>query len=81
MNDKNSVCEKDAYKNHCWVFLGIVPYKNKIYKIFECSQCEEAIWNEVNFEYKAKVICKHYTVNSKEGVKLLRTIRDKEDEI
>ena len=48
---EDSMCQKDSKNNHRWEYLGIVPYNNKIYKIFECSQCKEAMWNKVNFAY------------------------------
>ena len=45
-------CKKDAFKHHLWVLLGVVPWKDKVYKIWECTQCKEAVWEEVNFSYE-----------------------------
>lgn len=44
-------CERDAKGQHYWQYLGLVPYKNKVYKIFECTQCKIVKWNELNFNY------------------------------
>ena len=45
-------CKRDSHKHHYWVLLGVIENNNIVYKIFECSQCKEAVWDEVNFIYQ-----------------------------
>lgn len=47
-------CKKDVGSRHYWVHLGVVEKNGKIYKIIECSQCREAIWDEVNLIYSSE---------------------------
>ena len=52
MSIPNYPCEKDALKVHCWKLLGVIPFDMKVFKIWECQQCKEAVWEEVEFIYQ-----------------------------
>ena len=47
-------CKKDVKQHHHWMFLGIIERYDTVYKIHECSQCKEAIWDKVDFNYIIK---------------------------
>lgn len=44
-------CKRDSHKHHCWVFMGVIDKNDVVYKIYECSQCKEAVWDTLNFKY------------------------------